>query len=178
MSDGTRNAIEVTVAILQLAVLLGTAAWAIVRFRREGTHTPRIEFGVSAAFWGPIAGYYLCELDFRIKNLGLLEHRFRHIKLRVLGIGRDDSFEEWKGHDPRVAFPLKLIDDAEVLHRPATDEGEDYIFVRPGVDQSVPCAVRIPEQVRFIHVLAEFKYANNDVHSCERVFEVKEAARV
>jgi len=170
MDEATKNLWEVLIAGGQLVVVLLTGIWAYRRFRAERPHQPRIELRLDCVFHGPEQGGYLAEFIIRANNRGLIVHRFHSIRLRVRGIRVGSAVQPWRGHEPRVAFPEKLIPDAEVLHKPKFD----HIFVEPGVQQTITYAAMIPGSFRFIAARVEFYYdfAREWPHSAERVFTV------
>ena len=137
------------------------------RWEKERTCKPHIEFGIDCDFYGPENGYYLTEFLLGAYNKGVTLHRFPSILLRVRGIKSDQAPEYWLGREPRVEFPEKVIDNAEIIPR-----DYNYFFVEPGVKQTFTYVTRIPSSIKYILVQAKFKYDEFTPHTVERVFLV------
>lgn len=160
--------------VLQLAQLLAVVVggvWVYLRFRREGPNHPRIEFGIDCTFLGPQQGFFVAAFVVNAHNKGYVEHRFTELRMKALGIKAGEALTDWKGHAPRLCFP-------EVIFRGVNLVPQEfgYFFVRPGVDQSFSFVTRVSQDIRFIVARATFKYQKTgDLHTVERVFEVKPA---
>lgn len=168
MDDATKDIIDVVIGLIEACVLVGGVSWAIYRFRAEGTHKPRIEFNIDAQFLGPEKDHYAVQIVIHANNKGLRVRRFPSIKILARGIERGNAIEEWKGREPRLLLPDKLIDDAEVVFT----ENYSHIFVEPGVKQDITYLTRIPSKYRFVSVRAEFYYDDQRTHSTERLFDI------
>jgi hypothetical protein len=154
------------IELLKVALTIGTAVWVYFRFARERTHARRVEFTIDCTFYGPQEGQYIAEFGFRINNKGLVVHRFRKLRLRVLGVARGTNISRWDQQPSRVAFPESLIDESDVLF----SRKYKHIFVEPGVEQNITFVGAIPDNMTFILVRAEFEYEDGRTHSTERVF--------
>lgn len=168
MDASTKNLIDVFLGLAQFLVVLCGAAWAYYRFRAEGLHRPRVEFDVDANFLGPQNNYFLTEILISAHNVGLRIRKFPSIKLLVRGIKHDAKIEEWKENEPRLFFPDKIIDNAEVIFK----KNYGHVFVEPGVKQKLTYLTRIPADYRFISIRVEFEYNENRTHSAERILEL------
>ena len=167
MGDNSYHLWEVMFGTFQVLAVLAGGLWAWRRLRRERTHTPHIEFDISCNFFGPEQRFYLAEFILSADNRGYVVHRFKSIKLRVRGIEAGQAFEYWPNHEPRLQFPLKLIDDQEVIY----SEKYGHIFVEPGVNQKITFVTKIPQSCKYIDARAEFTYESHRSrsHSIERV---------
>lgn len=172
MDEATANLIQTILSAAQFAVVLAGVCWAIYRFRVEAPLNPRIELDVRAAFNGPQNGYYVTQILVSATNKGLRVRKFPSLKLLVRGISKHSDIQEWPEHEPRLLFPEKLIDHAEVIFR----ENYGHIFVEPGVNQNVSYNCRIPDHIRFVTVRAEFKYDEKRTHSAERLFDTENSS--
>ena len=150
-----------------LAISVG-AAWAWRRLTKERTHTPHIEFDVECNFYGPEKGFYLAEFILSADNKGYVIHWFPSIKLRVRGIEANVDLQYWPGKEPRLQFPLKVVDDVEVIFK----EKYQHIFVEPGVRQKINFVTKVPERCRYVLMRAQFNYDETRSHSIERVSAV------
>jgi hypothetical protein len=167
MGESTKRLLDVILAMLQLLVVFTSGIWIFFRFRREGTHTPRVAFDIDGKFFGPQAGFYLGEFVMSVKNDGLVRHTFTKINLRVRGVRNESPVGLWGGTQ-RVEFPEQIIDDADVMYK----KKYGSIFVEPGVTQSLTFVARIPVEMRFILARAQFEYDSRRTHSAEKVFEI------
>jgi hypothetical protein len=113
-------------------------------------------------------GYHVTEFLLIIKNQGLVKQEFHEITLRARGIERGTAPALWDGREPRLAFPLKIFQEPDVIYR----RKYGHVFVEPGVVQTITYVTRLPETVGFVQVRAEFHYTRSRTHSAERVFEV------
>lgn len=168
MDEATKNLIDLIINLIQAGVIIAGVGWAIYRFRAEGTHQPRIEFNIDAQFLGPERDYYAVQIVIHANNKGLRVRRFPSIRILARGIERGHNIEEWKGREPRLFLPDKLIDDAEVVFK----ENYSHIFVEPGVNQDITYLTRIPAKYRFVSLRAEFRYDDERTHSTERLFDI------
>lgn len=168
IDENTKNLINVSLGLAQFLVVLCGAAWAYYRFRAEGLHRPRVEFDVDANFLGPQNNYFLTEILISAHNVGLRIRKFPSIKLLVRGIRHDATIEKWKGNEPRLFFPDKIIDNAEVVFK----KNYSHVFVEPGVKQKLTYLTRIPTEYRFISIRVEFEYDEGRTHSAERMLEL------
>ena len=115
MTDETKNLFDVLFAAAQFAALLIAAVWTYVRFFREGTHKPRIEFDVTCAFLEPIGGVRGAMFVVNAANKGNVEHEFLRISLKVGGLKRDQPNQ--RRPDGRWNF-LLITDFGEGTKRP------------------------------------------------------------
>ena len=167
MDEGTKRIADVVIESLKLVAVVIGGLWVYFRFRREDTHSPKVSFDIEATFF-PVEGTAgLAEFLMVINNKGLVNHKFRKIRLRVRGIARGEVIKPWR-NTQRVEFPHKLIDDADVLY---TDK-YGSIFVEGGITQKLTFVATIPADIQYVLVWAEFEYLSGLTHSAERVFEV------
>lgn len=167
MDEGTKRLADVIIESCKVIAIVIGGLWVYFRFRREDTHSPKVSFDIEANFFPTDGQDGLAEFLMVITNKGLVNHRFKKIKLRVRGIARNDPIKPWR-ETHRVEFPRKLIDDADVLY---TDK-YGSIFVEAGVSQKLTFVARIPADIRFVLARAEFEYLSGLTHSAERIFEV------
>jgi hypothetical protein len=133
--------------------------------RREDA--PRLEFTIEGETFGEPAGEHLLILTVAIRNRGLIRWKLKSILLRIRGIETGQPFGYWKGHEPRIEFPISVVNAAEIV--PST---LNYIFVEPGVEQAISYVTRLPAGVEYALVHVEFHYDNYTPHTSERVFHV------
>ncbi len=168
MDDLTKNMYEIAISIVQTLGIIVASIWAYYRFLREGEHQAKIEFDVKCSFFSPQGDDRIVEIEIDTINKGKVEHRFSRISLRVRGITGEETLS--RRQDGRLNF-RNLILKAELV----TEELE-YYFVRPGVSQPFRFVTIIPKNAKFILVRAAFKYdKSDDLHTSERVFEIKDA---
>ncbi len=74
----------------------------------------------------------------------------------------------WQGNEPRLAFPVKLVDNVSILPK-----DYNFFFVEPGVEQAFTYVTKIPASTKYILAHAEFEYDQFTPHTTERVFPVK-----
>ncbi|KJD34993.1 hypothetical protein PW52_12925 [Tamlana sedimentorum] len=160
--------IKILISATQLIIVLVGAAWAYFRLWKEGIHRPRIQFEIEFNPFEHIDKERPVEFRIIINNKGLTKHQFYKINLRVRGIGAGENLELWKGNEPRLLFPHKLI-DTEVIYK----QKYNYVFVEPGVEQILNYNTKLPSSLRLIQVRAEFEYDRSKNHSVERIFELR-----
>ena len=169
MHSDTKNVFDVFFSFAQLTAIIGGAAWAYLRFWREGQHAQRIEFNLSCEFFEPQDGSRIASFSLHAHNRGNVERRFVRISLRILGLKTTDALS--CRADDRLLFPHHLV-SAEVIPKKF-----GYYFVRPGVDQRFSFTTIIPDDVRYVLARAAFKYENSDdLHTTERVFDAQRKA--
>src|SRR5580704_17775141 len=69
---------------------------------------------------------------------------FFSIRLRVRGIRCNYPLTYWKGYEPRVDFPDKLLSNDKFIEVIPKDMKWNYIFVEPGVEQEIKYLTLIP----------------------------------
>lgn len=165
-----------------LATLIISGVTLMINFRREKVerekkeqedqkkriYTPHIEFGISVNFYGPETGEYIAEFLFIAFNKGNIQQKFNDIRIRVRGIDNGQGFQFWEGNEPRLNFPIKLVDQESIL-----PDDYNFFFVEPGIEQVFTYITKIPIETKYLLVHAEFEYDKYTPHSTERVFEVK-----
>lgn len=154
------------IEIAKILLTLGAAWWVYFRFVRERSHARRVAFSIECNFFGPQQGQYVAEFLLRIKNQGLVIHRFKTLKLRVRGIAKNTPLQPWQQQPSRLSFPETLIDETNVIFHGKYQ----YIFVEPGVEQVITFVGTVPEAMSFILARAQFEYSDGRTHSTERVF--------
>lgn len=165
----TKDLADIILGIANLIVVLSGVLWAIRRFRVERTHEPRMEFDIDCSFFGPQNGSFACEVLIRAKNCGLVRHEFHDLKIRIRGIEKSESLNYWTNNEPRLQFPHKIT-MGSLLHVPKYD----YIFVEPGVEQTLTFNTIVPDKISLVAVHVSFTYSNGNTHSAERIFKVRE----
>jgi len=135
---------------------------------KRRTYNPHIEFEIRCNFHGPQEGSLIAEVLLTARNKGLIQQKFKDIRLRVRGIEADQALSFWAGNEPRLNFPLKIVSDASLL-----PENYNFFFVEPGIEQTFTYVTKVPLSVRYILVHAEFEYDAFTPHTAERVFTVK-----
>ncbi len=121
-----KDQIELLLNILQFAAIIIGAAWTYYRFLREKPTSPRIEFDFDCMVYGSQNGDFMTVFSIRINNKGLIEHRFREIRVRILGLEKDADLNTSDHHSNRVEFPMKILPSVNIV-----PEKFGYYFVRP-----------------------------------------------
>jgi hypothetical protein len=137
---------------------------------RHREDKPHIELSVDCQVHGPDGDAYLIELLFTVRNRGLVRQQFDSILLRIRGIERNQPLSYWQGYEPRLEFPEKLVDGAEVI-----PPGYNFYFMEPGVTQTITYTSRIPVSMKYILVYVEFRYDIRTPHTAERVFQLPDS---
>lgn len=161
---------SILLSVTQTATILTAAIWTYFRFFKEGSHKARIGFDVSCEFYGPHHGRYVAAFRVHAHNHGNVEHRFESIRLRALGLKREDALVGREdATDPTLSFPEPLFKKVELV-----PESFGYFFVRPGVKQAFTYTAHLPGDVAYLVARATFQYGGSkDLHTAERVFEVR-----
>lgn len=128
---------------------------------------PHIEFGINCQVHGQMGEDYLVEFILTAYNRGLVRWQIETLVLRVRGIEKDDPLVFWPGREPRLQFPVKLIDGACVI-----PPKYSFFFVEPGVRQIVTYVTKIPSRVDCIVAHLTFSYDPATPHTAERVFRL------
>src|SRR5690349_8532234 len=147
MHDNANNMIDIILKFIQVLVLLISAVWAYMRFRKEDPLFPRIEFSVDCKMFGPQKDSYLAAFTISAHNKGNVEHRFSEIRLRVLGIKAGEALTEFEKYPSMVRFPEELMKAVNVV-----PPSLEYFFVRPGINQHINYSAKISADIRFIIV--------------------------
>ena len=128
---------------------------------RGYTQSWKVSFDIEATFFPVEGAAGLAEFLMVINNKGLVNHKFKKIRLRVRGLARGEVIKPWKDTQ-RVEFPHKLVDDADVLY---TDK-YGSIFVRRAIlTQKLTFVATIPADIRYVIAWAEFEYLSGLTHS-------------
>ncbi len=138
-----------------------------MRQEKERTHQPRIEFGIDCTFYGPERDSYIVEFFLTSQNKGLIQQKFENMLLRVRGIESNQELTYFQGYEPRLNFPVKLLDSVSVI-----PPGYGYFFVEPGAKQTIAYITKIPLSIKYILAHAVFWYDENTNHVTEKVFQV------
>jgi hypothetical protein len=93
--------------------------------------------------------------------------------MRVRGIEKDREFEYWPERGQRVEFPVRIINNARVI-----PESLNFLFVEPGVQQTITYVTKVPAQIGYIVVYTEFWYDKVTPHTSERVFRLTSPAPI
>ncbi len=152
---------------ITLAVI--AALFTYYRFFREGAHRQRIEFDIDYHNLGVKKSFRIIEIGALAENKGNVEQRFKSMRLRIRGIDNDTELTELKDYEPRLSFPLASKNKWEMI-----PEKYGYFFVRPGIKQRFPVALKIPADWTHIQVKISFKYiGTTDIHVTERTFQTE-----
>lgn len=135
---------------------------------KRRTYSPHIEFEITCSFYGPEKDDYVAEFLFIARNKGLIQQKFKDIRFRVRGIESNQPLSYLEGYEPRLAFPIKIINDVSILPK-----GYNYLFVEPGIEQVFTFVTKIPLSVKYILAYTEFAYDEFTPHTSERIFTVK-----
>lgn len=159
-----------TINTLSLLLTAAAAIFTYYKFFREGSHKQRIEFSIDVKDLGVFEHDRVIEVIISAVNRGHVEQKFDDIRLPVRGIRTGQNLSEFKGYEPRLAFPEKITSVSVIPDK------YQYFFVRPGVVQNFPVVVRIPSSWRLVQARATFKYFTlNELHSAEGTFSVGRA---
>jgi hypothetical protein len=153
--------------ILQAVVVILVGLWGYFKFRKQRTHHPHIEFSVDCNVYGLTGDKeYAAEFLVNIKNHGYVQQKFKEIILRAhatsinqtkLMVCKESDKKELhgKGYDERLYLPEKLIDEVDII----PDYYKPYI-VEPGCEETVRYVTRIPPDIKYMLVHAEYLYPN------------------
>lgn len=156
------------VANIGQAIAVGIVGlWAIIKFRKQRTHHPHIEFSVDCNIYGESDDeQYAAEFLVLIKNKGFVQQRFKKIFLRVRGIKLDkkellvckESQKKelhGKGYGGRLFFPEMPISDVDII----PEYYKPYV-VEPGCEETITYVTRVPAEYKYLLVHAEYLYPN------------------
>jgi len=135
---------------------------------RRRTYSPHIEFEIKCNFYGPEKDCFVAEFLLIARNKGFIQQKFKDIHFRVRGIESEQPLAYWQGNEPRLAFPMKIVDNASILPKDYS-----FFFVEPGIEQVFTYVTKIPLSVKYILAHAEFEYDKFTPHTTERTFAVK-----
>ena len=135
---------------------------------RRRTYSPHIEFEIECNFYGPEIDCFIAEFQIIVHNKGIIQQKFRDIRLRVRGIDSEQPISFWPGNEPRLNFPTKIVDNTSILPKDF-----NFFFVEPGIEQTFTFVTKIPLSVKYILAHAEFEYDKFTPHTTERTFIVK-----
>lgn len=135
----------------------------------ERIYTPHIELRIDCQFFGPRQEQFLASFLLIANNRGHVVHQFPSIRLRVRGI-KDESFQYWKGREPRAHFPHKIF-EAEVV-----PPDWNFIYVEPGVAHQITFNTVIPADYSYLLAHAEFHYEKYWPHNVEAIFAVPKSS--
>lgn len=126
---------------------------------------PHLELSLDCRVLGEQMDDYLVEFVLTASNHGLVRWRFRSIRLRVRGIQANQPLLYWGEQKPRLYFPVKLIDVANLI-----PSDLNYLFVDPGIRQDITYVTKISTTFKYVLAYIEFWYDNTTPHSVERAF--------
>lgn len=162
--------IQIIFDVIKIALVVIAAIFTYYKFFREGTHRQRIEFDIDFQNLGVKKLDRIIEIGALVENKGNVEQKFNSMRLRIRGINSESELTELKDHKPRLAFPLGANTMREMIPKKY-----NYFFVRPGVKQRFPIAIKIPKDWTHIQVKITFKYkGTTDIHVSERAFQIKD----
>ncbi|MBZ9730050.1 hypothetical protein LB467_10165 [Salegentibacter sp. JZCK2] len=153
---------------IKIGLVVLAAFFTYYKFFREGSHRQRIEFDIDFQNLGVKNSDRIIELGAIAENKGNVEQKFKSMRLRIRGIDKDSELKELDNYKPRLAFPIDLETNWEMI-----PEKFNYFFVRPGVKQRFPIVTKIPSNWTHILVKISFKYkGTRDIHTTERAFRI------
>ncbi len=149
-----------------------------IRLERQRNETERkykirMQFDLEGKVLGPQAGYYILDISAILENRGLVRLVIGELELKIRGIEQDAQIELFENHSKDktrnliAGFPKKLVntnmlqplDAKQEKEEKREKEGNKRYFVEPGVEQRISYVARIPENVGFILVRAQFEYS-------------------
>jgi hypothetical protein len=133
----------------------------------HGEDRLRIEFMVDCSVHGRVCEEFLVEFLISANNRGLVAWKFSSIVLRVRGIEEGFPLLPWHPTEPRLGFPVVVVDDAQVIPHTL-----NFFFVEPGVKQVFSYVTEVPARIRYILSHVEFEYDRFTPHTFERVFRL------
>ncbi|SRR5713226_939348 len=164
------SAVAVSLLIAVMSVLRTASTQRRLDELRElhREDTPHIEFSIDCRVHGQEHSEYLVEFVLTAHNKGLVQWKFQSILLRVRGIEENRPLEYWGPNKPRLQFPIGVIDKCEVI-----PGNLNFVFVEPGVLQTITFVTKIASSIKYVLVHAEFDYEASTPHTTERVFHLK-----
>lgn len=134
---------------------------------KEEKQLYKIEFDMNCRFFGPHFGKYAAEFVLFAHNKSTHRHQLNGVKLRVRGIRQNVPFSFWSAkYEHRLEFLEAILSDDVIPKK------WNFIFVDPGVRQSITYQTIIDTDFKYITARAEFYYDKNTPHSTEKMFEV------
>jgi hypothetical protein len=134
---------------------------------RHREDTPHIELRVDCQVHGPDDDAYLIELLLLLTIGDLCDNSLEascSVSAASSGI---NHFPIGQGFEPRLKFPVTLVNGAEVI-----PPRYNFLFVEPGVPQTITYTSKIPASMKYILVHVEFRYDKFTPHTAERVFQL------
>jgi len=132
---------------------------------------PHLELSLGCRVLGEQMNDYLVEFVLTASNHGFVRWKFTNIRLRVRGIQANQPLLYWAEQKPRLYFPVKIFDVANVI-----PSDLNYLFVDPGIRQDITYVTKIPSTFTYLLSYVEFWYDETTPHSVERAFSL-DAAR-
>ena len=154
-------------SIFQAAAVIFVGIWAIVKFRKQRTHHPHIDFGVDCKIYGePGDKQYVAEFLVFLKNHGYVQQRFKEIILEVRAIKHKQKrllfFKDTpkgqdlgKSYDDRLFIPLKVMKGVDIVPK----KYKPYV-VEPGCQETIRYITVVPPDIKYMLVHAEYLYPN------------------
>jgi hypothetical protein len=133
---------------------------------KRRSYSPHIEFELKCNFYGPEKDDFIAEFLLIVRNKGIVQQKFKDIRFRVRGIEGELSY--WQGNEPRLAFPIKIVDNVSILPK-----NYNFFFIEAGIEQVFTYITKIPSSTKYISAYAEFNYDKFTPHTTEKVFSVK-----
>lgn len=147
------------------ALVIITAAWGIVKWRKRDEHFPRVSFDISAEFHGVQDNKIVTEVIAELENKGVVPLKIRCFTFKVQAIRRGKSLTVG---DEKVR--KQLLFPEEVARGSFIPSKWEYTFVYPDVKTRYSFVTALPEDVSFIRLQAEFHYFTNDeTHHAGRI---------
>ena len=162
------------------------------RIKTERQHEIRMQFDLKGKTLGPQEGYYILDLSAILHNKGLVRLVIDTLRIKILGIKqkqdiklfeknpKDETASLKEGTTNLIAsFPEELVnsDMLQAINTNSEEKKKNAYFVEPGVQQRISYVARIPENISFILVRAQFEYAKNpekqSEHSAQIILEMK-----
>jgi hypothetical protein len=157
--------------IIKMGLLILAAFFTYYKFFREGAHKQRIEFDIDCVDLGIRNSERIIEIGVLAENKGNIEHRFDGIRVGLRGIDENSTLEEMKNNNPRLFFPIDLLERLNSKRASLISKEVPYYFVRPKVKQRFPLVVRIPANVTHIRARATFQYTLGIVGNVKGAFK-------
>jgi hypothetical protein len=179
---------EVLLSLGQLAVLISGGVWAFKRFKKEGSHTHRIEFDIECKFYGPQFHNFIAEITLTLKNRAKVRYIIKSCQLRIRGIEASNLIglcdDPYKG---RVCFPVKILPLTEIVPKDSNELTANsnqeiketvpkakwkFFSSEPEVTQRITFNASVPDHISFILAHARIDYDLDWPHTTEKIFKV------
>jgi hypothetical protein len=152
-------------SVYQAVVVTIVGFWAYIRFRKERTHYPHIDFSVDCnIFKSPDEGKYVAEFLVNVKNKGFVQQRLKKILLTVRVLDSQitklstfgDSEKTLKfGKDSykRLSLTNKILDNVDIVPK----KYKPYV-VEPGCEETIRYITPVQTSVKYMLIHARYFY--------------------